>query len=105
MDRLETAYTQSGYTDIKKFTFQYGQIRNEGQPLGQMGGHGNLHSSMDRLETWLMTKQYKIIYNLHSSMDRLETFLLLSKCDLGNLYLHSSMDRLETKNKRFYKKI
>ena len=51
MDRLETSQLINTKKIIIKFTFQYGQIRNQQNLYFQLLLQYHLHSSMDRLET------------------------------------------------------
>ena len=73
MDRLETDKKDVSISILRKFTFQYGQIRNT-----FYGWLGNTSKKIyipvwidQKLQTLLIVK--KQCYNLHSSMDRLET--------------------------------
>ena len=80
---------------------------------------GNLHSSMDRFEGQMMTKDIMNCLNLHSSMDRFEVIIITNNVNYIFIYipvwidlkleymsgekqvimnLHSSMDRFEVKN-------
>ena len=96
MVRLETEMSKRILKQKRRFTFQYGQIRNKKVKISLLKKRKYLHSSMVRLETkkdqlksiqavkiyipvWLDQKPNDTILDLHSKSD-----------------LHSSMVRLET---------
>ena len=75
MVRLETSRVMQTMTDRNRFTFQYGQIRNE-TTLKKI-----LTGKMIYIPVWLdqklliLQKKKHQKYNLHSSMVRLETVI------------------------------
>ena len=88
---------------MQLFTFQYGQIRNNDYK------NALLHIKKIYIPVWIyqkpdaFTEDADVEIDLHSSMDRLETFLLFVYL-LIYFHLHSSMDRLETNVCFVYKK-
>ena len=119
MDRLETRSSRQRKYNRTKFTFQYGQIRNQAHLVIISLILKCLHSSMDRLET--IVRRYYLWYRYYvyipvwiDQKQVLKNSLLASirvyipvwidqklmnrqVFEQQSQSLHSSMDRLETR--------
>ena len=118
MDRLETCWDNNFANVNKKFTFQYGQIRNKKVNMLNKKRLLHLHSSMDRLETYKKLIVFILYQKIYIPVWIDQKHELELGCFIASLIyipvwidqkqciyfttntiivdLHSSMDRLET---------